>query len=84
MLVGLTAQSLTVSPVAALASFGLASVVMLGLLVIASVTVSSISSAALKPLKMSGSAVRTFSGYVLMAVGVWFLVLVFLDSPIFV
>lgn len=65
-----------------LASFGLAALVFVTLLVVTSFSVSSISSTTLKPLGMTGSAVRTFSGYILILVGGWFILLAFLPSPI--
>jgi len=62
--------------------FGLAAFVFVSLLIGASFTVNSVSSTALKPIRMSGGAVKTFSGYVLMVVGGWFLTLAFLSTPI--
>jgi len=57
-------------------------VIFVSLLIAASFTVSSITPAALKPIRMTGPAVRTFSGYVLLLVGVWFIVLAFIPTPI--
>jgi hypothetical protein len=82
LLVGLTAQSLSVGPTATVVAFGLAAVIFVSLLIAASFMVSSITSAALKPIKMTGPAVRRFSGYVLLLVGGWFIVLAFLPTPI--
>ena len=82
MLVGLTAQSLTVGPSATVIAFSLAAVIFVSLLVAASFIVSVGSGDALKPIRTSGPTVRRFSGYVLVAVGFWFVVLAFLPSPI--
>lgn len=82
MLAGLAAQALVVGPAQATLGFAVAAVVFIALLVSASVVVSSVSSEALRPVRMTGHAVRRWSGFVLIAVGVWFIVLAFLPSPI--
>jgi len=82
LLVGLTAQSLTVGPSATVAAYTAAAAVFASLLIGASFTVTTVRSSALRPIKMAGPAVKRFSGFVLLAVGVWFTVLAFLPSPI--
>ena len=82
MLVGLTAQALIVGPAATVVAFALAVLIFVTLLVTASIAVSSVSAATLKPMRMSGPAVRRFSGYILIMVGSWFVVLAFLPTPI--
>jgi hypothetical protein len=62
--------------------FATAAVVFVALLVAASVAVSLVSSEAMRPVRMTGHAVRRWSGYVMIAVGIWFIVLAFLPSPI--
>jgi hypothetical protein len=52
------------------------------LLITGAVVVTSVSKEVLAPLRMTGSAVRTWSGYVLVVVGVWFVVLAFLPGPV--
>lgn len=52
------------------------------LVVSASVVVSIASAEALSPVRMTGPAVKRWSGYVLIAVGVWFVILAALPSPI--
>lgn len=52
------------------------------LLVAGSVGVAVMSADMLKPIRMSGPAVKRWSGFVLIAVGTWFLVLAVLPSPI--
>ena len=54
-----------------------------GLLAVAtSVVVSSVSTQALRPVRLTGPAVRRWAGFVLVAVGVWFVVLAALPHPI--
>lgn len=83
MLAGLAVQSLIVGQAATVAAFGAAAVVFVVLLVAASLTVASISAATLLPVRMTGPAVKRWSGFVLVAVGAWFVVIAFLPSPIF-
>lgn len=52
------------------------------LLLAASVVVSTASVEALRPVRMTGHAVKRWSGFVLMAVGAWFVLLAVLPSPI--
>jgi hypothetical protein len=52
------------------------------LLVIGSVVVASLQSETLRPVRMTGPTVKRWSGYVLVAVGVWFVVLAMLPDPI--
>jgi hypothetical protein len=52
------------------------------LLVTGSLVVSAVQEKALRPVRMTGPAVRRWSGWVLMAVGVWFVVLAAVPSPI--
>ncbi len=82
MLAGLAAQTLVVGPAQAIIAFAIAAVVFVALLVAASVAVSTISREALRPLRMTGPAVRRASGYLLIVVGIWFIVLAFLPNPI--
>ncbi len=82
MLAGLAAQSITSGSTGVLWAFGTTAVVFSGLLVAASVGVGTLNSQVLQPIRMVGSAVKKWSGYVLVAVGIWFLFLVILRSPI--
>ncbi len=60
-------------------------VIVFGLLLVASsVGVAVMSADMLKPIRMSGPVVKRWSGFVLIAVGTWFLVLAVLPSPILV
>ncbi|HEY5579151.1 MAG TPA: hypothetical protein VIL12_05645 [Acidimicrobiia bacterium] len=59
-----------------------AALVFVALLVAAATAVSTMSAAALKPLRMTGPAVRRWGGVVLLFVGGWFLLLAALPSPI--
>lgn len=52
------------------------------LLVAGSLVVSSVQAEALRPVRMTGPAVRRWGGWVLVAVGVWFLVLAVLPRPL--
>lgn len=63
-------------------AFATAAFVFVALLITGAVVVSSVSKEVLHPLRMTGSAVRTWSGYVLVVVGVWFVVLACLPGPI--
>ena len=84
MLAGLAAHSLTVSTAQAIAAFATTAVIFVTLLITAAVVVSSVSAEALKPMRMTGTTVRRWSGYVLIAIGVWFVVLAVVPSPILV
>lgn len=65
-----------------MSAFATTAFVFIALLLTGSVVVSLVSKEVLTPLRMTGSAVRTWSGYVLVLVGVWFVVLAFLPSPV--
>lgn len=52
------------------------------LLVTASVVVSIASTEALRPVRMTGSAVKQWSGYMLLTVGAWFVLLAVVPNPI--
>lgn len=54
------------------------------LLVTASVVVSIVRLEALRPVRMTGPAVKRWSGYILLAVGVWFIILVVFSDPVLV
>lgn len=82
MLAGLAAQSLTVSATQTMAAFATAAVVLVALLVTASVVVSLVSSDTLRPVRLTGGAVRRWSGFVLIVVGIWFLLLAVLPGPV--
>ena len=82
LLAGLAAQSLTIGAVQAAWAVATAAVVFIALLVAAAVTVTSISDAAMKSVRMAGPAVRSWGGFVLVAVGAWFVLLAALPSPI--
>ena len=65
-----------------MAAFATAAVVLVALLITASVVVSLVSSDTLRPIRLTGGAVRRWSGFVLIVVGTWFLLLAVLPSPI--
>ncbi len=65
-----------------IAAFATAALVFAALLFTAAVVVSSVSADALRPMRMTGPAVRRWSGYVLIAVGAWFIVIAIVPSPI--
>lgn len=56
--------------------------VFVSLLVTASITIGAIGPARVRALRTVGPAVKRWSGSVLVAVGVWFLVLALLPDPI--
>ena len=66
----------------AVSAFATAAIVFVVLLIAGSVVVSSLTTDALRPVRMSGHVVKRWSGYVLMAVGSWFLLLAVLPNPI--
>ena len=82
MLASLAAQTLTVGAVRTLWAFAAAAVVFAALLITAAVVVSTVSSEALRPMRLAGPAVRRWGGYVLLIVGGWFVVLAVLPGPI--
>ena len=53
-----------------------------GLLVLASIGVAVVTGDALRPVRMVSPAIKRWSGFVLMAVGAWFVVLAALPSPV--
>lgn len=65
-----------------IAAFATAALVFAALLFTAAVVVSSVSADSLRPMRMTGTAVRRWSGYVLIAVGAWFIVIAIVPSPI--
>ncbi len=83
MLAGLAAQSVTNGSNIVLWAFGTTALVFLGLLIVASVGVTTLRGRFLEPVRMVGSSVKKSSGYVLMAVGAWFIVLAASTSPTF-
>ena len=82
MLAGLAAQSLTVNTAQTVWAFATVAMVFAALLVAASVTVATATTEVLRPIRMSGSTVKRWSGFVLLFVGAWFIVLATLPSPI--
>jgi len=63
-------------------AFATVAMVFATLLVAASVTVATATTEVLRPIRMSGSTVKRWSGFVLLLVGAWFIVLATLPSPI--
>lgn len=82
MLAGLAAQTLTVGTTQTIWAFATTAVVFATLLITASVVVSTVSVETLRPVRMTGHAVKRWSGYVLIALGVWFVLLAILPGPI--
>ena len=66
----------------AVSAFATAAVVLVVLLVAASLVVSSMSTEAMRPVRMTGPAVRRWSGFVLLGVGGWFVLLAVLSKPV--
>lgn len=62
-------------------AYVVAAIVMLLLLVTASALVSFASGESLRAIRMSGSAVKRWSGWVLVVVGLWFVALAAASSP---
>jgi hypothetical protein len=83
LLAGLAAQSVTNGSNIVLWAFGTTALVFLSLLFVASVGVTTLRGRFLEPVRMVGSSVKKSSGYVLMAVGAWFIVLAASTSPTF-
>jgi hypothetical protein len=52
------------------------------MLVTASIVVSTVKAETLQPARMTGPAVKRWSGYVLVGVGAWFILLAALPGPI--
>ena len=65
-----------------MSAFATAALVFVALLLAASLVVSSVTAEVLRPMRMTGPAVRRWSGFVLVAVGIWFAVLAAVPSPI--
>jgi hypothetical protein len=82
LLAGLAAQALTTGATRTAWAFGTAAVVFAGLLVLASVGVAVVTRDALRPVRMVSPAVKRWSGFVLVAVGGWFVILAVLPSPV--
>ena len=82
MLAGLAAQSLTLGTARTAWAFGTAAIVFGALLAAASIGVSVATTESVQPVRMVGSTIRRGSGYVLMAAGVWFVVLALAASPL--
>ena len=82
MLAGLAAQSLTVGTTQAAVGFATAAVVFVTLLISSSVAVSFLNAEVLRTVRSTGSTVKRSSGYVLIIVGSWFVLLAALRSPI--
>ncbi|MEX0825455.1 MAG: cytochrome c biogenesis protein CcdA [Acidimicrobiia bacterium] len=82
LLAGLAAQSLTTDTATTLWSFASAIGVFTVLIASASVAVSLATGESLRAFRMVGSSVRKWSGYVLIALGSWFVLLVALPSPL--
>lgn len=82
MLAGLAAQTLTVGVTQTLWAFATTAIIFALLLVTASVVVSTATVEALRPVRMTGPAVKRWGGYVLLAVGVWFMFLAVIPGPI--
>jgi len=57
-------------------------VIFAALLLTASVVVAAPKSERLQPIRMAGPAVKRWSGYLLVGVGIWFVLLATLPSPI--
>ena len=64
-------------------AFATTALVFLSLLMVASVGVTTLRSRFLEPIRMVGSSVKKSSGYVLIVVGVWFILLAASTSPTF-
>jgi hypothetical protein len=82
LLAGLAAQSLTVGVPVTVAAVAVSAIVFVMLLLAASITVSLVSNDWIRPARMVGGGVRRWSGFILMFVGGWFLILSILPSPI--
>ncbi|MEX1208117.1 MAG: cytochrome c biogenesis protein CcdA [Acidimicrobiia bacterium] len=82
LLAGLATQSVTVGTATTLWSFAAAIGVFTLLIASASIGVSVAAGDSLQALRMVGSTVRKWSGYVLIALGAWFFFLAALPSPL--
>ncbi len=82
MLAGLAAQTITVGVTQTLWAFGTTILVFAGLLLAAAVTVSTLSLDTLGSIRMAGPVVKRWSGYVLLIVGTWFIVLATIADPV--
>lgn len=63
-------------------AFTTAAAVFVTLIVTASVAVSFMNADALRPVRTTGPTVKRWSGYVLIAVGLWFILLAAVSGPI--
>lgn len=82
MLAGLAAQTLTIGAKQTFLAFATSAAIFVALIVSASVAVSFLTIEALKPVRTTGPAVKRWSGFVLMAVGLWFVILALVPGPI--
>ena len=82
MLAGLAAQTLTVGAVETATAMATAALVFVVLLVMASILVSAVDATSFQPMRMVGPTLKRWSGFVLVAVGVWFVTLATLSDPI--
>lgn len=69
-------------PATTLWAFTTAALVFVVLLISGSLVVSLVQSETLRPIRMTGPAVRRWGGFVLMAVGAWFVLLAVVPGPI--
>jgi hypothetical protein len=63
-------------------AFGTAAAVFVTLIMAASVAVSFLNAETLRPVRMTGPAVKRWSGFVLVAVGLWFVILALVPGPV--
>ncbi|MEE8457983.1 MAG: hypothetical protein V3S28_08035 [Acidimicrobiia bacterium] len=63
-------------------AFATAAAVFVTLIVTASVAVSFMNADALRPVRTTGPTVKRWSGYVLIAVGFWFILLAAVSGPV--
>lgn len=84
MLAGLAAQTITVGATQTLWAFTTTIIVFAVLLVTASVVVSTVTVETSRTIRMTGPAVKCWSGYILLTVGAWFIFLALLSDPILV
>ncbi len=82
MLAGLAAPALTAGAAPALWAFAVMAAVFTGLLVSAASLVAKVTAAALHPLRLAGPAVRRWGGWLLVAIGGWFVLLASRTSPL--
>ncbi len=75
MLAGLAAQTLTIGAIETAVAMATVALVFVALLVTASILATVATDASLRSLRMAGPAVKRWSGFVLVAVGAWFIAL---------